>query len=266
MSPERRRWQLAAANVNALLASQGQATPPVDLRRLSEALGVTRISFGPIAADAMLQAERGGLRVVLKDGVARARSRFSWAHELAHVLLDRPPDGAAAYRAASEKEIENDCNSLAAEILMPLEMFNDAVMSVGYGLACVPILARMFQTSLTATAIRMVKTHSRECLLSVWSTRGPEQRRPRLMWSVGGGHGQRLKGARITWDAQGAIVPEGVDMAFRERGVMRTTEPLLAEVPFSRGALQAVEVPTESWAYGTGQHRTVLSLAYLAAR
>ncbi len=264
VSPERRRWQLAVANVTALLPSQGQTKPPVDLRRLGKALGVTRLSFGPIAADALLQAERDGLRAVLKDGAPRTRSRFSWAHEIAHLLLDRPRDGAAVFRSTSQEEIESLCNSLAADILMPREMFWTALAPLGYGLAAVPTLAQTFQTSITATAIRMVKTRPVESMLCTWKTRGSRNPRLQREWSLRGGSRRQTRSVQFPWDGRGPVVPDGVTEAFRRRGIIRTKEAALVETASSEGVLRAVELPAESWGYGTGENRTVLNLVYLS--
>lgn len=89
--------------------------------------------------------------------------RFSAAHELGHWMLDR---GRLAAFVCSEKNFINDwsidnperrANRFAAELLLPQFLFQPLAKNKEITLKTVRELCAKFQTSLTATAIRLVE-------------------------------------------------------------------------------------------------------------
>jgi hypothetical protein len=96
----------------------------------------------------------------------RARQRFSAAHELGHWMLDR---GKLASFVCSEKNFVNDwtgdnperrANRYAADLLLPKFMFEPLAKNKDITFQTVRELCSLFQTSITATAIRLVELGS----------------------------------------------------------------------------------------------------------
>lgn len=111
---------------------------------------------------------------------SRTRQRFSAAHELGHWMRDR---GTVAF-ACDERKIRDDpvrrredpeylANVYAADLLLPERMFVPLAKQQEITFATVEHLSGRFQTSLTATAIRLVRHGSFPSVL-VW--RKPEAR------------------------------------------------------------------------------------------
>lgn len=96
----------------------------------------------------------------------RARQRFSAAHELGHWMLDR---GKLANFVCSEKNFVSDwtgdnperrANRYAADLLLPKFMFEPLAKNKEITFQTVRELCSLFQTSITATAIRLVELGS----------------------------------------------------------------------------------------------------------
>lgn len=95
-----------------------------------------------------------------------ARQRFSAAHELGHWMLDR---GKMASFVCSEKNFVNDwagdnperrANRFAADLLLPKFIFEPLAKNKEITFQTVRELCSLFQTSITATAIRLVELGS----------------------------------------------------------------------------------------------------------
>lgn len=128
---------------------QGITCPPIDLDEVGRRIGVREISYESFPGSGELHKEAGGYRIVCSVDQPHTRRRFTIAHELAHVILERT--GRNAPRAGNS--VERVCDMLAAECLMPTAAFDAHIPSV-LTLDDVANLARAFGTSITATAIR----------------------------------------------------------------------------------------------------------------
>ena len=97
--------------------------PPTDLRKLGEHLGVVEVEWKDIDVDGMVIPKTRGYKIILNSN--RTRSRFSWAHELGHVIIQTGSLDGPQFRGhlAGHKDTERMCDRLAAEILMPEELF-----------------------------------------------------------------------------------------------------------------------------------------------
>ena len=128
----------------------------------------------------------------------RGRERFSAAHELAHWLRD---SGVAlcipesAFDDSGGTSGETRANEYAADLLLPRFMFEPASKGRSMTLETSSRLAALFETSLTATAIRLVRYCSFPAVV-VWS-----------------------ESAKLKWFRRGPGVPESLSP--REPG--RTT-------------------------------------------
>ncbi|GMO32300.1 MAG: hypothetical protein Ta2B_13190 [Termitinemataceae bacterium] len=87
---------------------------------------------------------------------------FSIAHELGHFFLDGHPEqifnayGLHESHAGftSQDSIENEADTFAASLLMPSDLFKDKMLEYEKGLDGIEMMAKVCNTSLTATAIR----------------------------------------------------------------------------------------------------------------
>lgn len=92
----------------------------------------------------------------------RARQRFSAGHELGHWMRDR---GKVAFACAERNFVrdwgddnpERRANRYAADLLMPRKVFQPRAVEMVPSFDCARQLAREFETSLTATTIRLVE-------------------------------------------------------------------------------------------------------------
>lgn len=115
----------------------------------------------------------------------RARQRFSAAHELGHWMLDR---GKLANFICSERNFINDwsfdnperrANRYAANLLLPQFIFHPLAKNKEITFQTVRELCHKFQTSLTATAIRLVELGSFPAIVVCNSSK-------RRLWQIRG--------------------------------------------------------------------------------
>ena len=131
---------------------RGVICPPTNLVDIGGKLGVQEISYENFPGSGELHKEKNGYRIVCSLDQPPSRQRFSVAHELAHVILERT--GRNAPRAGNSTE--RVCDMLAAECLMPTSVF-ETRLPVTPTASDIRDLARIFDTSITATAIRCAK-------------------------------------------------------------------------------------------------------------
>ena len=171
LSPDAPTLGDAVKNVIAELI-RGVACPPTDLDEVGRRVGAHEISYENFPGSGELHKEREGYRIVCSSDQPRPRQRFTVAHELAHVILDRT--GRNAPRAGDS--VERVCDVLAAECLMPTSVF-EAQLPAAPTLNDVMNLAQTFGTSITATAIRCAQFRT-ICIFGVTGDR--------VTWGYGG--------------------------------------------------------------------------------
>ncbi len=159
----------AAIQAERLLERFGIDAPEhIKLEALAHLLGVEVVD-GPThgcAAQLTLLGERARIRV--RPNTHPGRRRFSIAHELGHFVLRHRT------RICTEKDLrdwsddagaERDANVFAASLLMPESMIQAHVDTDEAKLDHVVALAKRFNVSLTAAAIRFVETTALSCAL-----------------------------------------------------------------------------------------------------
>ena len=134
---KKRRWTSAAARrivtesrsattveeavyVVASRLLEGVPCPPTDLDVLKERVNVTAVE--PMARFPMsgeLRKGANGLVIVYSSSLSPGRRRFTIAHELGHAVFE----GTGPNCPRFGRELEEICNLLAAEFLMPRELF-----------------------------------------------------------------------------------------------------------------------------------------------
>jgi Zn-dependent peptidase ImmA (M78 family) len=104
---------------------------------------------------------------------------FSIAHELGHYFLAGHPEQIFQYGNihksaadfASDNEIEHQADIFAASLLMPENLFKDHLTEYEKGMICIEAMAKLCNTSLTATAIRYAELTTDKVIVIV-STNG----------------------------------------------------------------------------------------------
>ena len=237
--------------------------PPTDLARLGESLGVVEVEQKQMKVDGMVLPKGSGYKVVLNSSNIEVRRRFSWAHELGHIIEQSGLLAKPQFRSAprSYNETEALCDKIAAEILMPREEFREYMDRSEETLAAVPKLAPVFDTSMLSTAIRYTDLLEVPAVLSVWKTVSHQ-----LVF--GWRHANVLcrpyrfdipKGTRAEEAGR-----SGPYMAFKSSKVVPTQEPLLMTRKSREGEINRWQrFPTESMGVGAYENRYVLSLSYV---
>lgn len=186
--PDLAKAEAAAAR---LIREYGIVSPAqIVVEDIAMDLGVvTRIApLEGAEAHLVRSGNRGVIRV--SDRIVEpGRRRFAIGHELGHWNLHAvqvpawlcTSDDIHAYRG-TDREIE--ANAFAAELLMPSSLFRPR-LGPGISIALASALASEFQTSLTATAVRMVDESREECYV-VFSRDG------KVTWWRGGRNGRGL--------------------------------------------------------------------------
>lgn len=237
-----------------------------DLKTLAQNWGVTSIEEREIGSEAMLLPHREGYSIVLKtvDRPSRARrQRFSFAHELGHLLLqksqqemlrgnDRVPLKYRGHGHSNPAE-ERLCDQIAAEILMPRLAFQEDAWMDGWSLRNLLNLARKYDTSVAATAIRMIDLMPEEALMGVWKLGGNGSFS--LKWSHTGKTAYRVPGGSLSNKRLGLVAA-----AWHSGQVESGAAPV---VPDSRsGGINLREVPAEALAWGQGEYRQAFAYYY----
>lgn len=170
-------------------------TEPSDIRieAIAEHCGAT-IIYQPLKGSAARILGFGDRAFITVDSDSlRERQRFSAGHELGHWMMDR---GKVASFVCAEKVFatewatdnpERRANRYAADLLLPPFMFEPLAKNRDITFDTVRSLAGDFQTSLTATAIRLVELGSFPAMIVCnepgrrrWFTRGPDV--PESLW------------------------------------------------------------------------------------
>lgn len=128
----------------------GVRCPPTDLEGLGPLLkvnGFESVDGLPISGE--LRQDGDALKVVYSASLQTGRRRFTIAHELAHAVFEMTGPNCPRHG----NELERICDMLATELLLPREIFAEhAGSKIDPGK--IYELARVFQTSLMATALR----------------------------------------------------------------------------------------------------------------
>ena len=250
-------------NEKTLEELRAASGPPTDLARFGEALGVVEVEWKELNVDGMVLPKGSGYKIVLNSKKA-ARARFSWAHELGHIVFQSGSLARPQFRSAqrSHKQIERLCDMIASEVLMPREQFSEHMNQLDFTLAAVPKLAQVFDTSIVSTAIRYTDLLPFPAVLSVWKS---ESGGLTYSWSHDNGNCRPFrfnvpKGTRVK---EGQT--SGPNVAFRTADVVRTEESLQMSHR-SRGSENHKQgkFPTDSMGIGSYQNRYVLSLSYVS--
>lgn len=160
-----------------LLAELGITEPEdLDLEAIAYYCGATVVEDDLAGCEARLVGNGDRAFITLKRGGYTPRKRFSLGHELGHWMHDR---SRATFRCASfdldawgSESPEVRANNYAASLLLPRAMFIPRARGRDVTLDTVVDLASTFQTSLTATTIRLVEYCDQPAVAAYATDRG----------------------------------------------------------------------------------------------
>jgi hypothetical protein len=161
----------------ALLKELGISEPnEINIEAVAQYCGAT-VVYEPLEGCAARVIGQGDRAIITVDSQSqRPRQRFSAAHELGHWAWDRGKIGFACTEKTFHKEwesvnAEQRANEYAADLLLPDFLFIPRAVKRAMTFATVEDLALQFETSMTATAIRLVRVGSFPAMV-VWSEDG----------------------------------------------------------------------------------------------
>lgn len=180
---------------SVILDELGVESPEdIDIEAIAQFFQAT-IFYEPLTSCEARIIGHGDRAVITVNSIsARPRQRFSAAHELGHWMCDR---GKAAFACTDamlsgewyHENPEVRANRFAAELLLPEKLFLKDTKNRDMTFTTARELADRYQTSLTATAIRLVELGSypamllcneRGCRRWKWFVRGPDV--PTKVW------------------------------------------------------------------------------------
>jgi hypothetical protein len=178
-----------------ILRELGITTPDeIDIEAIAFHCGAT-IRYRPLTGCAARIVGNGNKAIITVDSNSpRPRQRFSAGHELGHWMHDR---GKASFRCeesnfvrewSARSDPESRANRYSSDLLLPLPLFKPKAYACrAMDFDAVRELASVFQTSLTATAIRLAEHGPRPAMLVCysngarrWFVRGSEV--PEQLW------------------------------------------------------------------------------------
>ncbi len=164
-----------AQRVEHLLDACGIHAPPVNLYRIARRHGICRVRELDTQLDGqLLELQNGEYEVLLSRNAPSSRKRFTLAHEIAHVLL--ASERGAQGLACGDGFVEDTCNAIASEILMPRKFLRN-ILTTGIKVETLPEVARLFGCSLEAAGWKILNEGFARGAFLIWSLKelGKEQ-------------------------------------------------------------------------------------------
>jgi Zn-dependent peptidase ImmA (M78 family) len=178
-----------------LLKELGITEPrEIDLEAIAQYCGATIVYEQLKGCEARILGNENRAIITINSASPIGRKRFSAGHELGHWMLDRGKVGFSCTEQVMTREwgpinTEQGANEYAADLLMPAEMFAKESRNEPITFDAVRELSDTFLTSLTATAIRLVRHGSFPAMLVYlengkrkWFIRGDDV--PRKLWPL----------------------------------------------------------------------------------
>ena len=237
--------------------------PPIDLEAVGACWGVEKIIERELdVAGLLYRLDGGGSVVFVKSGDSPGRKRFSWAHELGHILMSSPGSAQVACRKPGQidRALERSCDIIATEILMPQQEFSAKAGDFGWTLRAIRTLADTFQVTVQAAVRRLMELIDELALMSVWCPR-PHQPLLRLKhsWSIPNQPGKQWR-PQVLWQTGPDFIPPMYQALNEARVVSGVSKVLM----YRDGETRYQWVQTEALGVGRGDKRTVLGFHYLS--
>lgn len=170
--------EIAAKLARKLRESEGDAGAlgPVDLTHICTVVGLA-VEYMPLGVDAILQETGSGYLALVNSTVRPSRQKMSLAHEIGHLMLYKETGLREAFghtipeeRHSNEaQEIEKLCDSFAAELVLPSEVWDREIRINGLSLATLRELMMCYGITLATAARRMVEVATYDCAVIAWT-------------------------------------------------------------------------------------------------
>jgi hypothetical protein len=212
----------------------------------------------------MLQATSSGYVITVNSSHSKTRQKFSCAHEIAHLFLNNVyrTSPLLSYRTeeSSSKLLERACDQLAAKLLMPAQVFLEATERTSGGIGAVSELANQFETSIEATALRMLDLSTEPCALAKWTSLETKRGVVRPQWTR---QNMPRKVHKANFPAATTLAEYStIATALETQSVVSGYEP----IRFTSGQVREARCYTEAKRFGGQQTPFVLSFTYFNDR
>lgn len=134
---------------------------PVDVERLAQAMGMRVIKNPFMNESGMIEMDGNTPVITVNSTEYGPRQRYTIAHEIGHFALGHLNnaerccrDDAASFKTGTTSPIERQANQFAAELLMPKNVLEYAIVDRGY--TKLEALAQLFGVSEVAMKWRLV--------------------------------------------------------------------------------------------------------------
>ncbi len=162
-------------HVRRVVAAHGASQMPVRLSALFEWAGIRRVRLEPTLLEGGLLALKDGrFDVILREGRARRRQRFTLAHEIGHLFFCRfAPHAKEAQRRETRcapMEEERLCNVAAEELLMPQAVVDANTRALAWRDAARVIISvsETCDVSIEAALVRLAPSYPGSGELRLW--------------------------------------------------------------------------------------------------
>lgn len=167
---------LPEAHARGLLTLVGMQ-PPVDLDEVAEKIGLRKkyVNSNGFEGALVRIADRPRGIVAIRETIGAARERFTFAHEIGHYVL--PGHGVDVSTVCAKKQLdvlredvgrmEIEANKFASELLLPSKAVALLVDNYGVSFETCSFIARQFEASLTASAVKCVEASDKKAALVV---------------------------------------------------------------------------------------------------
>lgn len=170
------------------------AGPPFLPEQLASFLGIRVVKESLGYIDSLLIPLRDGYEIRINATHPPERQNFSCAHEIAHTFFFQHEGRVLIEEItrengqASDKWQEKLCNIAATELLMPLTVFRQYASRYDFCILSLQHLARVFNTSILATAYRLSSVSPMPCFVGFSTPDGRLQHKDVILsptWSAG---------------------------------------------------------------------------------
>jgi len=165
-----------------LVRRSGVSEPPFPPAEFARLRNVTSIEYRNIEEDGRLIPSEAGFKMELRIDRSFQRTNFTCAHEVGHTFFYEAAPKLKFERMAEvirDNEEEALCNVAASELLMPVWSIKRVASDYRPSPKSLVEISRIYDTSLTATAIRVLALKLWKAKFILWQC---DQQVPRAVW------------------------------------------------------------------------------------
>jgi Zn-dependent peptidase ImmA (M78 family) len=255
--------------VNKFIETRGHDIPPFSPEEIAKLVGVSRIEKADLgkANGLLIKVFKYSIIKINKNDI-QVRQNFSCAHEIGHILVNelrldkyvstvehRTFDPQAQKRNSS-KLIEKLCDDVATELLMPQLVYGKYLSEMGLSINSIEKLARLFNVSIQAAAIRASELNTSPSIILKWQRKINNPNNLTLSWPK-----QKLiKGVLYSPKTKVVSPPSTLHRAFFNKELHGDTYKCFMSFKIGK---EEKRLPLESKGFGSGNNRYLISLAYI---